>query len=61
MMTERDLLALAQENERLRAENRRLAYDLNKAKESIVNKLKMIAERDRIILKKPQTPREATR
>ena len=60
-MTERDLLALAQENERLRAENRRLTYDLDKAKESIVNKLKMIAERDRIILEKPQTPREATR
>ena len=60
-MTETDLLALAMENERLRAENRRLSYDLEKAKESIVNKLKMIAERDRIILEKPQTPREATR
>ena len=54
-MTETDLLALAMENERLRAENRRLSYDLEKAKESIVNKLKMIAERDRIILKKPQS------
>ena len=57
MTTEKDLLALAMENDQLRAENKRLSRKLgiatqnyDRATESIANKDKMIADRDRIIL-----------